>query len=75
MTSIADITGGKYFRATDNESLKVIYKEIEKLEKRKILDKRYQTDPPANPSGFLNWALLLLVLTWSVKSILFRTNE
>ncbi len=75
LTSIADITGGKYFRATDNESLKVIYKEIEKLEKRKILDKRYQTDPPANPSGFLNWALLLLVLTWSVKSILFRTHE
>ncbi len=75
LNNIAVKTGGKYFRATDNESLQVIYKEIEKLEKRKILDKQYKSDPPANPSGFLNWAIVIAILTWSSKSILFRTNE
>lgn len=33
---IAKETGGKYYRATDNESLKNIYAEIDKLEKVKI---------------------------------------
>ncbi|MFT3936894.1 MAG: VWA domain-containing protein [Chitinophagaceae bacterium] len=36
LTQIADETGGKYFRAKDNESLKNIYSEIDKLEKSKI---------------------------------------
>ncbi len=33
LTKIADITGGRYFRATDNQSLAQIYREIDKLEK------------------------------------------
>ena len=36
LTQIANETGGKYFRATDNESLKNIYSDINKLEKSKI---------------------------------------
>jgi Ca-activated chloride channel homolog len=36
LTQIANETGGKYFRAKDNESLKNIYSEIDKLEKSKI---------------------------------------
>jgi Ca-activated chloride channel family protein len=36
LTKIAGITGGKYFRATDNEKLKSIYEQIDKLEKAKI---------------------------------------
>ena len=36
LTQIADMTGGKYFRATDNRTLKNIYKEIDKLERTKI---------------------------------------
>jgi Ca-activated chloride channel family protein len=36
MTQIATETGGKYFRAKDNESLKNIYSEIDKLEKSRI---------------------------------------
>ena len=75
LNNIAVKTGGKYFRATDKESLQVIYKEIENLEKHKILDQQYKSDPPASPAGFLNWAILIAVLTWIVKSILFRTNE
>src|SRR5664280_2948987 len=36
LQEIATNTGGKYFRATDNDSLTQIYKEIDKLEKSKI---------------------------------------
>lgn len=36
LTQIANETGGKYFRAKDNESLSAIYKEIDKMEKSKI---------------------------------------
>jgi len=36
LTKIANITGGKYFRATDNQTLENIYRQIDKLEKAKI---------------------------------------
>lgn len=36
LRKIADVTGGKYFRATDTNSLKEIYAEIDQLEKTKI---------------------------------------
>ncbi|MBN2669054.1 MAG: VWA domain-containing protein [Bacteroidales bacterium] len=36
LKEISKITDGAYFRATDNQSLKDIYKEIEQLEKTKI---------------------------------------
>ncbi|HVW96905.1 MAG TPA: VWA domain-containing protein [Mucilaginibacter sp.] len=36
LTKIANITGGKYFRATDNATLRNIYEQIDKLEKAKI---------------------------------------
>lgn len=36
LTSMAEMTGGKYFRATDNAKLKAIYDEINQLEKSKV---------------------------------------
>jgi len=36
LSQIADITGGKYFRARDNNELTQIYQQIDKLEKVKI---------------------------------------
>lgn len=36
LQEIAQNTGGKYFRATDNDKLVQVYKEIDKLEKSKI---------------------------------------
>ena len=41
LQKIADMTGGKYFRATDTESLWNIYKEIDKLEKTEIEEVGY----------------------------------
>jgi len=36
LNQVADLTGGKYFRATDTDSLRKIYKEIDILEKTEI---------------------------------------
>ncbi|MCB2204380.1 VWA domain-containing protein [bacterium] len=36
LTQVANITDGKYFRATSNKKLKEIYEEIDKLERTKI---------------------------------------
>jgi Ca-activated chloride channel family protein len=42
LQEVADTTGGKYFRATDTESLQGIYKEIDALEKIKIEEYGYK---------------------------------
>ena len=41
LKQIASITGGQYFRATDNASLRAIYQEIDQLEKTKINVQQY----------------------------------
>jgi Ca-activated chloride channel family protein len=41
LRTVADVTGGQYFRATDTKSLREIYAEIDKLEKSKTEEKRY----------------------------------
>lgn len=41
LKQIAAITGGQYFRATDNDKLKQIYQEIDQLEKSKIEVKHF----------------------------------
>jgi len=41
LKQIAATTGGQYFRATDNDKLKQIYQEIDKLEKSKIEVKHF----------------------------------
>jgi len=41
LTEIADITGGKFYRAKDANTLEYIYQEISKLEKTKVEVQRY----------------------------------
>ncbi len=72
METIAEKTGGKYFRATDANSLKKIYEEIDQLEKTKmevIVIKR-QTD---EFFIFVLLAILFLGLEILLKSTVFRT--
>jgi len=75
LMKIASTTDGKYFRATDTKSLQAIYKEIEKLEKRKMEDQHFKSDPPSNPQAFLNWAFVLSILIWATNYIVFRFND
>ena len=41
LTQIAQITGGQYFRATNNKALKEIYQEIDQMEKTKMNVQEY----------------------------------
>ena len=41
LTQIAQISGGQYFRATNNKTLKAIYEEIDQMEKTKINVQEY----------------------------------
>ena len=59
LTAIADITGGKYFRARDYEALKSIYREIDSLEKTEIDIEQY-TQYEARFAPFLLVGLLML---------------
>lgn len=71
LTKIASITGGKYFRATNNEKLKEIYQRIDNMEKAKIAVTRYhkKTD---HFLPFAVIALLLLLLEFLLKNTLFK---
>lgn len=42
LKSIAKTTGGEYFRATDTDSLRQVYKQIDRLEKTKIEETGYR---------------------------------
>ncbi|TWT40884.1 von Willebrand factor type A domain protein [Phycisphaerae bacterium RAS1] len=41
LRAIADVTGGKFFHATNRESLRKIYEEIDKLERTKVEERRF----------------------------------
>jgi len=72
LQEIADVTGGKYFRATDNEKLEAIYDEINKLEKTEIEEFKYYK----YEEKFRSWVLLagvLLLLEWVLRNTLFRS--
>lgn len=69
LTEIASITGGKYFRATDNTSLKEIYHEIDNMEKYHIsvntVTKRKELYIPFALFAFILVGLdLILRRTW-----------
>lgn len=75
LMEIALTTGGEYFRATDEQSMKEIYAQIDKLEKRKMEDQHFKSEPPSYPHAFLNWAFVLILLTWTTNYILFKHHE
>lgn len=71
MQQIADLTGGKYFRATDNDKLKQIYNEIDQLEKSKIEVKEYSKKDEEFRS-FAMLASFILIAGLLLKTTLFR---
>lgn len=58
LKSIASITGGRYFRATDNTKLAEIYSEINKMEKARVTVDNF----PVYKELFLKYALWALAL-------------
>ena len=72
LKEIANVTGGKYFRATNNRKLKEIYKEIDALEKTEVEEfKFYNYDEKFRPLVLL--ALGLLLFEFLVRFTLFRS--
>lgn len=60
MSQIAEMTDGKYFRATDNKKLRAIYQEIDTLEKTRVEVRSYRRYTELFAS-FIVAALFLLI--------------
>ncbi len=75
LKSIAATTGGKYFRAKDEYSLRNIYSEINQLEKTKIKSKNYEPEPPSQPTLFILISLFLLMGILIVQRLILKTHE
>lgn len=58
LQKIAGMTGGVYFRATDNTSLQQVYNEIDKLEKSKIETREHSK----REEMFMPWAMAAAII-------------
>jgi len=72
LRKIADVTGGTYFRATDNNKLREIYQEIDQLEKTR-LDVKHFSKKKEEYFPFLLAAMLILLLEILLRYTIFRT--
>lgn len=71
LKQISTTTGGQYFRATDNSSLKQIYSEIDQLEKTKISVQEFSK----KQEEYKNWAILafaILLIEILLRNTLLR---
>lgn len=71
MTQISEYTGGKYFRATNKESLVTIYQEIDKMEKTIVSEKSFSN----KAEHFLPLALaaaIILLLEFLLRFTVYR---
>ena len=72
LKEIAEGTGGKYFRATNNKKLEEIYAEINQLEKTEIEEfKYYNYEEKFRP--LVLWALALLVFEFLLRHTLLKS--
>ena len=75
LTDIAQQTGGAYFRATNQASLKQVFKEIDRLEKTKVKITEYQKQPDIFwpflwlASGLFGLEWLLRLTLWNSLSL------
>jgi Ca-activated chloride channel family protein len=72
LQEISSMTGGKYYRAIDEESLENIYREIDTLEKTEMeinVYKRYKDEY----RSFLWTALILLLLEFLFSKVILRS--
>ncbi|MDR3627376.1 MAG: aerotolerance regulator BatA, partial [Ignavibacteriaceae bacterium] len=71
LRNIAEETGGMYFRAIDNSTLKNIYNKIDRLEKSKIEVTSYRSAAELF-SNWLNAGLILILLELVLSKTVFR---
>lgn len=71
LKKISEITGGQYFRATDNRTLEEIYNKIDKMEKTKIEIMSYKNAKELF-AGWLEIGFLLIILELAVSRTILR---
>jgi Ca-activated chloride channel family protein len=79
LREIADITNGKYFRATDTKSLEEIYAQIDEMERTEITQRTYvnHVDMAVQSvaiAGFTVPPLLLVAFLFLVADVLLRNT-
>lgn len=75
LSEIAERTGGAYFRATDENSLKEIYKEIDRMEKQAFKQENLAKVQPITIAPFFLWGFILLAFALFLKFIYFPIYE
>ena len=70
LTKIADMTGGSYFRATDNRKLQAIYGEIDQMENEVESERVHEKERRIFP--FLLAALLCLLAEVVLNNTILR---
>jgi Ca-activated chloride channel family protein len=73
LVQVADITGGRYFRAEDTSGLKEIYDEINTLEKSKV-EVQVFNQYTELAAIFLIPAILIFLVEILLRKTIFRTN-
>jgi Ca-activated chloride channel family protein len=71
LTQIAQITGGRYFRATNNKALIEIYKEIDQMEKTKMSVQEY-SKKQEEYGRYAIWGLLFFLLELLLRYTIFK---
>ncbi len=72
LRQVAATTGGEYFRATDNSSLKKIYEQIDQLEKTKLRVREF-SKRTENFMPYLIGALICLLLEVIIRYFVLKT--
>lgn len=72
MRKIAQIGGGEFFRATDNEALASVFNKIDQFEKAEIKETRYK-DTSDYYFIYLQWAAALFLI-WLILKSTFISN-
>ncbi len=75
LNEISNLTGGKYFRATDSRSLKSVIMEIDKIEKKRLNKDQSISPLTTDLSPFLNLLLCLCIIVIIGDTFLFINYE
>jgi Ca-activated chloride channel family protein len=79
LKKVADVTGGKYFRAVDTDSLTEIYKEIDKLEKTKVETENFVDYSELAVQGYRDgsiafWPTLVIAFSLLATSVVLQNS-
>ncbi len=74
LSSVAAMTGGKYYRATDETQLESIYAEIDELEKSEVEELIY-TEHKDLYLQYLGWSLFALLLSFLLGKTVLKGIE